>query len=209
MTHLQIQVNLHLPTWLIRKKDSSLAKRDAMRKLTRRSGQGDRRQTRSQTVCGEKEEKEQEKEEMRYEVRKTDHIDYDLSFASIDTHVCHESLQPDLDDQAQNIVDHNTCSIVTYVFVSQESTMGPCTLPPETASLDDEDNISDGYEDDSKDKINYSTFDNRSRKCVNNGKRLCNSDAQLLCSKCSRFYICSFCHISNIYKDHEQFLVNR
>ncbi len=31
--------------------------------------------------------------------------------------------------------------------------MGPCTVPPETAALDDEDNISDGDEDDSKIKL--------------------------------------------------------
>ncbi len=87
--------------------------------------------------------------------------------------------------------------------------MGPCTVPPETASLDNEDNISDGDEDDSKDKINSSKFDNRTPKYDNNGKRLCNGDANLLCSKCQGFYICSFCHISNKHKDHEQFLVNR
>ncbi len=48
------------------------------------------------TVHEEKE--EQEKEEMRYELRKTGHIDCDFSFASVDTQVSHESLQPDMDD---------------------------------------------------------------------------------------------------------------
>ncbi len=38
---------------------------------------------------------------------------------------------------------------------------------------------------------------------------LCNGDAKLLCSKCPGFYMCSFCHISNVHKDHERFLVNR
>ncbi len=46
------------------------------------------------------------------------------------------------------------------------------TLPLDTASLDDEDNISDSDEDDSKDNINSPKFDNRTPKCVNNGKRL-------------------------------------
>ncbi len=45
-------------------------------------------------------------------------------------------------------------------------------VPPETASLDDEDKMSDGDEDDSKDKINSPKFDNRTLKCVNNGRRL-------------------------------------
>ncbi len=56
-----------------KKKAPSQVKRDAMRKISRQSGQGDRRQTRSQTVYEEKE--EQEKEEMRCKVRKTGHID--------------------------------------------------------------------------------------------------------------------------------------
>ncbi len=54
------------------------------------------------------------------------------------------------------------------------------TVPPETASLADEDIFCDGDEDNSKDKINSSKFDNRTPKCVNNGKRLCNGDAKLL-----------------------------
>ncbi len=91
---------------------------------------------------------------MRCEVGKTDHIDYDFSFASVVRQVSHESLQPDMDDQAQNIIHHNTCSVASQVCVLQESTMGPCTVPPETASLDDEDNISDDDEDDSKDFFN-------------------------------------------------------
>ncbi len=82
-------------------------------------------------------------------------------------------------------------------------------MPPETASLADEDIISDGDEDNSKDKMNSSKFDNRTPKCFNYGKRLCNADAKLLCFKCAGFYMCSFCHISNTHKDHEQFLVNR
>ncbi len=55
--------------------------------------------------------------------------------------------------------------------------MEPHIVPPETASLVDEDIISDGDEDNSKDKINSSKFDNRTPKCVNNGKRLFNGDA--------------------------------
>ncbi len=82
------------------------------------------------------------------------------------------------------------------------------TVTPGT-TLADEDIISDGYEVNSKDKINSSKFDNRTPKCVNNGKRLCNVDSKLLCSKCPGLYMCSFCHISNIHKDHERFLVNR
>ncbi len=140
---------------------------------------------------------------MRCEVRKTGHINCDFSFASVDTQVSHESLQPDMDDQTQNIIDHSTCSVASQVCVPQESTMEPYTVPPETASLADEDIISDGYEDNSKDKINSSKFDNRTPKCVSNGNRLCNGDATLLCSKCPGFYMCSFCHISNIHKDHE------
>ncbi len=58
--------------------------------------------------------------------------------------------------------------MAVQVCVPQESTMGPWTVPPETASFDDEDNISDDDDHDSKDKIN-SKFDNRSPKCVNNG----------------------------------------
>ncbi len=135
--------------------------------------------------------------------RKTGHIDYDFSFASVVTQVSLESLQPNMDDQVQNIIDHNICSVASEVCVAQESTMEPCTVPPETASLDDEVNISDGDEDDNKDKINSPTFDNRTPKCVNNGKRLCNGDAKLLSSKCPGFYICSFCHISNTHNDHE------
>ncbi len=77
------------------------------------------------------------------------------------------------------------------------------------SSLAEEDIFSDIDEDNSKDKINLSTFDSKTPKCVNSGKRLCNGDAKLLCSKCSGFYICSFCHINNIHKDHEGFLVNR
>ncbi len=51
-----------------------------------------------------------------------------------------------------------------------------------------EDIMSDGDKDNSKDKINSPTFGNRTPKCVNNGKRLCNGDAKLLCSKCTGFY---------------------
>ncbi len=87
--------------------------------------------------------------------------------------------------------------------------MEPCPVPPETASLDDKDNIPDGDEDDSKDKINSPKFDNKTPECVNNGKWLCNADTNLLCSKYPVFYICSFYHISSTRKDHEQFLVNR
>ncbi len=56
-------------------------------------------------------------------------------------------------------------------------------MPSETASFVDEDNIPDGDEDDSKDKINSPEFDNKTPKCVNNGKRLWNGDVKLLCSK--------------------------
>ncbi len=137
-------------------KAPSQVKRDAMRKMNRQSGQGDRKQTRSQTVHEEKE--EQEKEEMRCEVRKTGHIDCDFSFAYVDTQVSHESLQPDMDDLTQNIIDHSTCSAASQVCVPQESTMEPYTVPLETASLADEDIFSDGDEDNSKDKINSSNF---------------------------------------------------
>ncbi len=82
-----------------------------MRKMNRQSGLGDRRQTRSQTVHEEKE--EQEKEEMRCEVRKTGHIDSDFSFASVDRQVSHESSQPDIDNLTQNIIDHSTCSVAS------------------------------------------------------------------------------------------------
>ncbi len=85
--------------------------------------------------------------------------------------------------------------------------MGPCTVLPKAAFLDD-DNISDGDEDDSKDKINSPNFDNRTPKYIKNGKRLCNGDAEALCPKYPGFYICS-CPISNKDKDHEQVLVNR
>ncbi len=37
-------------------------------------------------------------------------------------------------------------------------------MSPKTASLDDEDSISDGDEDDGKDNINSSKFDNRTPK---------------------------------------------
>ncbi len=67
----------------------------------------------------------------------------------------------------------------------------------------------DGDEDDSKDKITSPKLDNRTPKCVYKGKTLCNGNAKQLCSKYSGFYMCSFCHISNIHKDHERFLVNR
>ncbi len=108
-------------------------------------------------------------------MRKTGHIDCDFSFASFDTQVSHERSQPDIDDLTQNIIDHSTCSVASQVCVPQESTMEPYTVPPETASPADEDIFSDGDEDNSKDKINSSKFDNR---CVNNGKRLCDGDAQ-------------------------------
>ncbi len=146
---------------------------------------------------------------MRCEVRKTGHIDCDFSFASVDTQVSHESSHPDIDDLTQNIIDHSTCSVASQMCVPQESTMEPYTVPPETASLGDEDIFSDGDKDNSKDKINSAKFDNRTPKCVNNGKRLCDGDAKLLYSKCPGFYMCSFCYISNIHKDHERFLVNR
>ncbi len=100
-----------------KKKVPSRVKRDAMRKMNRQSGQVDSRQIRSQTVHEEKEWKKQEKEEMRCEVRKTDRIDFNFSFASVDTQVSHESLQTDMDDQAQNIIDHNTCSMASQVCV--------------------------------------------------------------------------------------------
>ncbi len=106
-----------------KKKAPSQVKRDTMRKMSRQNGQGDRRQTRSQTVHEEKE--EHQKEEMRCEVRKTGHIDCDFSFAPVDTHVSHESLQPDMNDQTQNIIDHSTCSMASQVCVPQESTMEP------------------------------------------------------------------------------------
>ncbi len=77
------------------------------------------------------------------------------------------------------------------------------TVPLGTASLADEDIISDGDEDNSNDKINSSKFDNRTPKCINNDKRLCNSDAKLVCSKCPGFYMCTLCHNSNIHNDHE------
>ncbi len=83
--------------------------------------------------------------------------------------------------------------------------MGPCTVPPETASLDNKDNLSYGDEDDCKDNINSPKLDNRTTKCGYNGKGLCNGDAKLLCSLCPGFYICSFCHIRNTHKDHERF----
>ncbi len=156
-----------------------------------------------------KRKKKRKKEGMRCEVRKTDHIDCDFSFASVDTQVNHESLQPVMDDQTQNIIDHSTCSVASQVYLPQESTMGPYTVTHKTASLDDEDNISDGDEDDIKDKINSSKFENRTTKSVNHGKRLYNGDAKPLYSKCSGFYMCSFSHISNIHEDHEQFLGNR
>ncbi len=54
---------------------------------------------------------------MRCEVRKTDHIDYDFSLASVDTQVSHERLQPDIDEQAQNIIDQSTCSVASQVCV--------------------------------------------------------------------------------------------
>ncbi len=135
-----------------KKKAPSQVKRGAMRKMNRQSGQGHRRQTRSQTVHEEKE--EQEKAEMRYEVRKTGHIDSDFSFAPVDTQVSHERLQPDMDDLRQTIIDHSTCCVTSQVCVPQESTMEPYTVPPETASLADEDIFSAGDEDNSKDKIN-------------------------------------------------------
>ncbi len=56
-------------------------------------------QTRSQTVYEEKQRKEHEKEEMRCAMKKTDDIDYNFSFSSVDSPVSHESLQPDMDDQ--------------------------------------------------------------------------------------------------------------
>ncbi len=80
-----------------KKKALSQVKRDAIRKMNRQSGQVERRQTMSQTVHEEKQGKER-KNEMRCEVRKTDHVDCDLSFASVDTQVSHESLQSDMDD---------------------------------------------------------------------------------------------------------------
>ncbi len=141
-------------------------------------------------------------------MRRTGHIDCDFSFASVDTQVSHESLQPDIDDPTQNIIDHSTCSVA-----SQVCTPGIYHGALHSVTLDsfstDEDIFSDGDEDSSKDKINSSKFDNRTPKCVNNGKRLCDGDTKLLCSKCPGFYMCSFCHISNVHKDHEQFLVNR
>ncbi len=70
-----------------------------------------------------------------------------ISFASVDTQVRHESLQPDMDDLTQNIIDHSTCSVASQVCVPQESTMEPYTVPPESASLADEDIFSDGDED--------------------------------------------------------------
>ncbi len=159
-----------------KKKAPSQVKHDAMRKMIRQSGHGDRRQTRSQTVH---EEKDQENEEMRCEVRKTGNIDFDFSFASVDTQVSHEILQPDVDDQTQNIIDHRTCSVASQVCVPQESTMEPYTVSPETTYLADEDITSNDDEDNNKGKINSSKFDNRTPKCVNYGKRLRNGDAQL------------------------------
>ncbi len=50
--------------------------------------------------------------------------------------------------------------------------------------------MSDGDEDDIKDKINSPKFANRTTKCVNNGKRLYNGDAKVLRSKCPDF-ICA------------------
>ncbi len=41
----------------------------------------------------------------------TGYIDCDFSFASVDTQVSHASLQSDMDDQTQNIIDHSTCSV--------------------------------------------------------------------------------------------------
>ncbi len=55
-----------------------------------------------------------------------------------------------------------------------------CTVLHGTASLADEDIMSDSDENNHKDRINSSTFDNRTPKCVNNGKRLCNGDTKLL-----------------------------
>ncbi len=168
-----------------KKKAPSYVKCDAIRQMNRPSGQDNRRQTRRQIVHEEKE--EQEKEEMRCEVRKTGHIDCDFSFAYVDTQVIHEGLQPDMDDKAQNIIDHRTCSVASQVCIPQESTLEPYTMPPETASIADEDIISDCDEDNSKDKINSSKCDNRTPKYVNNGKILCNGDANLLCSKALDF----------------------
>ncbi len=85
----------------------------------------------------------------------------DFSFAFVDTQVSHESLQPDMDDQTQNSIDHSTCSLASQVCVPQKSTIKPYTVSPETASLADEDIVSDGDEYNSKDKINSSKFDNR------------------------------------------------
>ncbi len=120
-----------------------------------------------------KKRKEQEKGKMRCEVRKSDHIDDDFICTSDNTQVSHESLQSDIDDLTQNIIDHSTCSVARQVCVPQESTKRPCTVSHETASLDDEDNISVGEEDDSKDKINSPKVDKTTLKCVNNGKILC------------------------------------
>ncbi len=47
-------------------------------------------------------------------------------------------------------------------------------MPPETTSLVDNDIMSDGDEDDSKDIINSPKFGIRTTKCVNNSKQLCN-----------------------------------
>ncbi len=58
-----------------------------------------------------------------------------------------------MDDQAQNSIGHTTCSVASEVCVPQESTMEPYRVPPETVSLADEDIISDGDEDDNKDKM--------------------------------------------------------
>ncbi len=153
-----------------------------MRKISRESGQGDRRQTRSNTVH-EKEGKEQEKEEMRCEMRMTNQIDYNIIFTSVDTQVSHGGLQPDMNDHVQISIDHNTSSVASQVCVPQKSTMGPCTVPLETVFVGDEDNIFDGDEGDSKDKINSKIFDNRTPNRINNEKRLCNGDAKLLCLK--------------------------
>ncbi len=64
-------------------------------------------------------------------------------------------------------------------------------MPSDTISLANEDNISNGDDDDSKVKINFYKCD-RTSKCVNNGKRLCNGDAKISGSKCQDFTF-AFC----------------
>ncbi len=104
------------------------------------------------------------------------------------------------------ILNHSTCSVHSQVCVAQESTMEPDTVPPETASLANENIISDGDEDNSKYKINSSKFDNRTPNVL----RMAKDYVMVMLNYCvpnALDFTCSFCHISNIHKDHERFLV--